>query len=298
VRRRAGLCRALGIGLTVVALLAAPAAATARGGFDLSFRFPASNSYEISVDGYDATAIVVATKDDRADGRTMWSTYIVRGKVSPTAIHADLGAIGSAAMSFHPSGRVTYGKRHRGCVGADRYTTRHGVFVGSVRFRGEGGYSSATVHRVKGKVVTPRRLACRGAFVEREEGERAGTSVAKTARVTRLEAFLRSGLTAMFFSAARGHGQAGYLAEIEQTVGSLGIFRGVSVRAAPSTFSANSALSSATVAPPAPFTGSASFRRAPTGAKSWTGPLAVSFPGAPDVSLTDPRLKTQLTRGW
>jgi hypothetical protein len=298
MRRQRGLRGALGLVLAGAALLTAPAASMARGGFDLSFRFPASHGYEISVGGYEATAVMDATKVDPADGRKMWSTYIARGTLSSTAIDADFGAVGSASMRFRPSGKATYGKRHRGCVGPDRYTTQYGVFVGSVRFRGEGGYSSATVHRVKGTVVTPRRLACRNSSFQRSRGEGAGASAVKAAKVTRLESFLRSGLAAMYFSAARGHGQASFLAETQQTVGSLGVFRGVLVRASSSAFTADSALSRATVSPPPPFSGSASFQRAPTGAKSWVGPLTVSFPGAPDVSLTDPRLKTQLTRGW
>jgi len=102
----------------------------------------------------------------------------------------------------------------------------------------------------------------------------------------------------MYFGASERGSRAGYLAEMEQTVGSLGVFRGVAVRASPATFAFDSALSSAAVTPPAPFSGSGSFQRGLTGAKSWTGPLAVSFLGAPDVSLTDPRFKTQLTRSW
>ncbi len=109
---------------------------------------------------------------------------------------------------------------------------------------------------------------------------------------------MRSGLTAVLFGASERGGKAGYLAEIEQTVGSLGVFRGVFVHASPATFAFDNALSSAGVTPPPPFSGSGSFQRAPTGAKSWTGSLAVSFPGAPNVPLTDPRFKTQLTRSW
>lgn len=293
-----GLRVALGLALTGVALLVATPSAMARGGFDLSFRFPASHGYAIEIGGYDATAIAEATRIDRASGRREWSAYVVRGQVSPTAIHADFGTVASAAMRFRPSGRVTYGKRHRDCVGADRYTTRYGAFVGSVRFRGEGGYASATVHRVKGKVVTPRRLACRDAFSERRRGEQARASAGDAAKVTKLEAFMRSGLTAMFFGALRSDGRTRFLAEIEQTLGSLGIVRGVSVRASLAAFTADSALGSAAASPPAPFTGSAAFQRSPAGAKSWTGDLAVSFPGASNVSLTDPRLKTQLTRSW
>jgi hypothetical protein len=147
-------------------------------------------------------------------------------------------------------------------------------------------------------VVTPRRLICRDLFIKEIEAERQARGRKKHGKVTRLYSFLRSGLTAMLFSAAERDGKAGFFAGVEQTVGSLGVFRGVFVRASPATLVADSSLGSAGVTPPPPFSGSASFRRGPTGAKSWTGSLAVSFPGAPNVSLTDPRFKTQLTRSW
>jgi hypothetical protein len=279
------------------ALLAGPASAGAAGGPDLKFNFTAGDGYKISVAGYDATAIVTVSKPGGSQHGRAWSTYVARGKVSRSAIQADFGALGHVDMRFRPSGAITHGKRHRHCVGADRYTIQPGVFVGSVRFRGEGGSVSTSVHRVMGKVVTPRTLRCLDSLFEEFEGS--GKKPAKEKpKLTRLSAFTRSGLTAMYFEASERGGKAGYLSEIEQTVGSVGVFRGVFLRASPATFAVDDALSQAGVTPPAPFSGSATFRRGPTGAKSWTGSLAVSFPGAPNVSLIDPRFKTQLTRGW
>jgi hypothetical protein len=290
--------RALGVALGLLAFCSVPATASAKAGFDLTFEFAASNSYQITVGGYDATAFIKASKSGGSPHGAAWSTYIARGKVSPTAIHADFGDLGSAAMRFRPSGKVTYSRRHRGCLGPDRYTIRSGVFTGSVRFHGEGGYTSAEVHRVKGKVTTPRLLICRDTFFDQFRQESRTHAAVKKAKLTRLDAYERSGLTSTLFDAAARHGKAGFLAETEQSVGPLGIFRGVFVHGSPATFAFDDALSLAGVTPPAPFSGSGSFQRGPTGAKSWTGSLAVSFPGAPDVPLIDSRFKTQLTRGW
>jgi len=278
--------------------MALPATAPAAGGFDLGFQVAASNGYTLNVGGYDATATISAAKADGGDpGRRAWSTYVARGKVSPTAMHASFGALGRVDVRFRPTGPTRYGRRHDRCIGPHRYTIRPGAFVGSLRFRGEGGYTSANVHRVTGKIVTPRRLICRDTLIEEIEAESQGGR-RKHGKVTRLYSFLRSGLTAMLFSAEERDGKAGFFAAVEQTVGSLGVFRGVFVRASPATFTADNALSLAGVTPPPPFSGSASFQRGPTGAKSLAGSLAVSFPGAPNLSLTDPRFKTQLTRSW
>ncbi len=296
--RRPSLWRAvLGLAAIAAIVLALPAGALAGDGFDLKFQFAAGDGYRMTIAGYDATAVINATKPDGANGRA-WSTYIARGKVSATAIHAGFGALGRIDMRFRPSGAVKYGKRHRHCVGADRYTIHPGVFVGSVHFHGEGGYTSADVHRVKGKVVTPRFLRCLDSFFEEFERFRHRRPPKNRPKVTRLSAFARSGLTAMLFGATERAGKVGYLAEIEQTVGSLGVFRGVFVHGSPATFAFDDALGFAGVTPPPPFSGSADFRRGPSGAKSWTGSLAVSFPGAPNVSLIDLRFKTQLTRSW
>lgn len=291
----------LGFLLTLAILLAAPASALAGEGYDLSFRFTAGDGYRITVGGYDATALITAAKPDPAHGRYAWSTYVARGKVSPTAIHASFGALGHADMRFHQSGPVTHGKRHHHCVGADRYTIRPGVFVGTVRFRGEGGYVSARVHRVRGKVVTPRSLTCFDSlFEELERFEKGGGGGKKKEKpkVTRLRSFLRSGLTAIYFAASERGGKAQFSAEMEQTIGPLGVFRGVSTHASPLTFASDGALSSAAVTPPPPFSGTGAFERGPTGKKSLTGSLAVSFLGSPDTPLVDPRFKTQLTRSW
>ena len=284
--------------VALAVLAVTPGAASAKEDFDLSFKLPASKGYEVTVGGYDSTAFISAVKHDHAHHSYGVSTYIARGKVSPTAIHASFGPLGEAAMRFQPSGKITHSKRHRHCVGPNRYTIHFGVFVGSVRFRGEDGYTSAKASRVKGKEITPRLLLCLDTFFEQIRQESRTRSRETRAKLTRLEAGLRAGLTATDFSATERGGKAAFFAESEQSLGALAVFRAVLVHASPATFAFDSALSSAGVTPPPPFSGSASFQRGSKGAKSWTGSLAASFPGDPDVPLVDPRFRTQLTRSW
>ena len=69
--------------------------------------------------------------------------------------------------------------------------------------------------------------------------------------------------------------------------------------AAPSKlFDINDALTSATIAPPAPFHGKGVYSAAPDGMTSWTGPLSVSFPGAPRTPLTGPEFSAELSAGY
>jgi hypothetical protein len=61
-----------------------------------------------------------------------------------------------------------------------------------------------------------------------------------------------------------------------------------------SAFDFASPLRTATLAPPVPFTGQATFRRNANPANRWTGNLSVDFPGRADVPLAGGRFKAAL----
>ncbi len=107
----------------------------------------------------------------------------------------------------------------------------------------------------------------------------------------------RRGLSAVSFAAIADR-RSRFFASASQSEGQLAVYRFAFALASPLAFAANDALSLAGVSPPAPFSGSGTLQRDSGGAKSWAGSLAVSFPGAPEVPLTGPQFKTQLSRGW
>ncbi len=290
--------RTLGVALVLAALLAFPGAAFGKSEPGLAFHLPGSNGYEISVSGEGATAFISAERQNGSSRGKASSTYIARGKVSATAIKASFDDLGRVAMRFQPSGRVVHSKPGRNCRGADRYTIRFGVFVGSVRFRGEGGYTAVNAHRVKGKVIAPPFLRCASPpAAGGRRGHHTGTEQGNAARTT-LFAHWHSGVSAMYFLAAVDGSRTRFLAATERTEGSLAIYRSAFAVASPHAFTSDSALSFATVNPPAPFGGTGSLQRDTNGARLWTGSLTVSFPGEPDVPLTGSQFKTQLVRSW
>jgi len=301
--RRGSRCRtaASGLALALSVALLGPAAASAKNGFDLYLQIPADHGYTVSVGGYDATALIAASRSVGQPRRyAVSSTYVVRGKVSPSSIEADFGDFGHASLRFRPSGQVTRTKPRRHCLGPDHYTIRSGLFVGTVRFRGEDGYASATAHRIKGKSVTPARLVCFRSLESllREYGLGGGGPEKKKPKVTRLFAHWREAVAATFFGASRKRDVARFQAAAERTGGRLAIYRSAYVKGPATAFGASSTLSKANVEPPAPFSGHGTLERGPQGAKIWTGSLAVSFPGEPDVPLTGPQFDIQLTRSW
>jgi hypothetical protein len=299
MRRPAPLGRTVACGLAVLALLALPATASAKNGLDMLVRFPGSNGYTISVGGYEATAFVSASRSvGTPRRRATSSTYVVRGQVTPTSIKADFGEFGHASLRFRPSGPVTRTKPQRHCVGPDHYTIRSGVYVGSVVFRGEGGYAKAHVHRVQGEEITPAQLRCFTIdSILRELGLGTGPSKKKP-KITKLLAGRREAVDAVYFEASRKRGTTRFTASAQHTEGQLAIYRTAYVKAAHTTFAANLPLSSASLSPPPPFSGTGTFRRGPQGAKLWTGTLSVSFPGEPNVPLTGPQFETQLMRSF
>lgn len=178
--------------------------------------------------------------------------------------------------------------------------TRYGVFVGAVRFRGEGGYTEVHTSRAKGKVVSARSLSCDFiAALAHVHGHRGPTAKVEEGKQTVLAANVKSGVMGTYFRATTPRtGKTRFLAVSEGTEGDLGFYRVAFATASPLTFAFDNRLSFGSVTPPPPFSGSASLQRNPGGTKTWTGPLAVSFPGQPLVPLTGPLFKTQLTQNW
>jgi hypothetical protein len=85
----------------------------------------------------------------------------------------------------------------------------------------------------------------------------------------------------------------------EESLGSMARMRFALVTApSKKTFAFNEALTGATITPPEPFHGKGTYRAASDGTTTWAGSLAVTFPGAPRLSLTGETFKATLTSGF
>jgi hypothetical protein len=320
----------------LVALLCAPTAAAAsgasggRGAGDealVALSFHNSDGYKIDVAGFGQTVALTVSRHGK--GGESSATYLAHGTVTPTSIQASFAERGRIAVRFRPTGRAIRpvgrnrcGARHDGAIG------HRGVFVGGLRFRGEDGYTSASVHRVPGSSVdfksfvaclvsglsskrdaaqVEERLpaglpafgaAVPGALGRLPRGLEVPTHPSPGPKPTTLAADHKLPLDRTLFEArSRGRDKVEFAAIDERSEGSIAVVRYVDLRAAPATFVADPALSLAGVSPPPPFSGSGTWRRGAAG-KSWTGSLAVSFLGAPDVPLDGPGFASTLTRGW
>jgi hypothetical protein len=260
------------------------------------FDFQTGSGYTIDVAGVGPDVVIGVSR--RHSSAT--TTYIARGVVSPTRLEASFGDLGRIAVRFRPSGRVVRTKPRQHCKGPDRITSRLGAFVGDIRFSGEGGYASADVHRVKGRVSSPMSLRCASSVFKHEGG--GSDSIGgqeQSLKLTLLGADWKTALSSTSFAAVAGLGdKALFLADSELSEGSVAIVRRAVAVASARTFSFDTALTLAGVTPPAPFSGTGSFQAGPDGAKSWTGSLAVSFPGAENMPLSGPQFKVVLLSGF
>ncbi len=286
----AKLLLAFGLVLMLSLTVASSALAGSAGSL-MQFGFRAAHGYRIKVEAHRSTiGLSVQRREPLGDARVS-TTYYTRAKLSDDRIQASFGALGRIAMRFEPSGRIIRGGA---CSGTARNATRLGVFVGTLRFRGEGGYVSARINRAKGALSSAAAADCR-----REIAVPIGTQTDRHAKRTVLSVGFRRGLGAVYFGASSSYAQrARYSAVTESVEARVATIRFASVEASPLTFATDNALSFASLSPPYPFSGTGSLQRNPNGSRTWAGSLAVSFPGEPDLPLTGPQFRTRLTRSW
>jgi hypothetical protein len=266
----------------------------------LELHFRNRDGYRITAAGFGQTVLLAVSK-----GRLPSTTvYLAHGKVGANSIRAQFADLGRIAVRFRPSGRVR--RRAGGC--RRRIAARFGAFVGELSFSGEGGYTSAHVHRAKGVLLTPpARTICRraGHRHRHASASAAGRGAAGPRAEEKATFFLadwKQPLARTSFAAATldffGPHITLFIGISQASEGSIAVVREALAVAPPSSFVVDDALSSAGVSPPPPFSGSGSFQHNADGTTSWTGSLAASFPGAPDVPLTGSQFTTRLEREW
>lgn len=267
------------LGLVAVAL-SSPAPASALDS-DLKgsaiFRLQASNGYKI----------LVLAASERANGRTVAGVlvgrrgesvvYAVPATVTPTRFEADLGALGRIALDVVPTGTK---KTLRSHCGGESLTIEPDVYRGTFEFRGEEGFTEATATQIPEYSRFGLDFLCPG----RGWGEVSGPGL-PGARL-RVRAGKGHRRTSLQINQNRPGARTIFEAEVAEKRGRIEIERSLSGRAPSSAFEFDPLLRSATLHPPAPFSGSASFHRNALPANRWSGNLTVDFPGHSGVPLT------------
>ena len=280
------------------ALLLAPPGASAKPGYVV---FPGYRSAAFSLEGGHGYRIYVKRRGRQVfllagDGRSI-AGYLTRSPAPRRdEIRARLPGLGRISVRFRPKGPPQhippfFSRCHGG--GAVK---QPGYFVGTIRFRGERGYTHVRATRARGEIETVDKEVCRRSMFD-ESGSDSDPNeqtelLARSQSGSRGIGFSASsttipGLTSpTFFSASVWERRRGM--EISRSTfvtGKKGDLVLGDTRPSPL---------SATVTPPAPFQGSAEFQRDAEGNSTWTGSLTVPLPGLGRVALTGPGFTARL----
>lgn len=267
----------LAILVCALAAMALPGAASGKSR-ELTFSTPqlkGTNGYDVALTTLrqGKRAPYVELQASRA---ALSARYEVRGK-DGAGIHASFGPLGQLDFAFKRQSKSVE-RPERGC----RWVSERGVFRGSISFAGEDEYVAASARNPKGEVL---RLPDGFCGFDDRRGP-LGIPNLPNLRETVLRARGPGGSGRVAFEASRfdADGQISFSATLSESLGAMKIQRTAITRGRKGAFPTSGA-SHARVFPPAPFTGSAEFLDPAQGPPSWTGDLAVSFPGAPETLL-------------
>jgi hypothetical protein len=265
------------------------------GGSPTGFKVRASNGYLIQVGGSNRRVTLTAS------GPAGTATYSVPGRISSKRILANFGRRGRIAVTFKPSRRMRLETAPNRCKGKPR-VTRWGVFVGTIRFRGERGYTHVRAARAPGRTQVTPRWKCKrrpgGPSRPKLPKLPAGSGGPSEGAVVLEISNRRTGVEAgvVDFAPKRERGFTLVIAGAEERRKRMHVSRFAVEFAQKKILSVDDALTTATVAPSPPFLGTATFQRNPGGPLTGSGSLAVALPGMARVSLIGPGNRVRLYR--
>jgi hypothetical protein len=243
-----------------------------------------THGYRITIHADNTSTFVMATK-----GTASVNYMGLQSKLEGDKIDARLPGVGRVFLRFHERSR-SHTRSPDDCPAG---LIRKGVFLGWVKIRGERDYTSAESRHVRGKIVRESPGKCR----------RRATARASSAGSELVDASMERGRSYLSFVAfsipsSRLEGNLVFGASLMRVRRTMIVFnQQTAISKDPGSLEIAAPPRSATVDPPAPFTGSASFQQEGAKEFSWTGDLAVELPGIGEVNLAGPKFETNLCVG-
>jgi hypothetical protein len=236
-----------------------------------AFELEGSNGYRIEIQAMSAglgtgsrVYVIVSRKDSIAG-------YGAPAIVTESVIRGDLGPLGRVDVTINRSGREkTIPIR---CSGGDASSFEPASLEGLVEFHGERGYTGGRATRLP--LLPPVTSFCGG-------GSGRGESRGSGLPGARLQVRSFADGRALTLRVNKNHprSRALFTAEIRERSDGVRIYRAVEGWLPATAFVYEPRLRTASLRPPAPFSGAASLRRSPNSVSPlWSGDLKVSFPG-------------------
>lgn len=270
----------VGVLPATAAAVSSTAIATADADFvEAGFRLQGSHGYSISVVAYSEGGSHRGTIEFTASRHDASVSYWAPASVTADAIRADLGSIARVNVVRRPSGSEK--TVHPKCLGGAQ-TYEPGTYEGVIEFNGEQGYTRARENRVAqlpAWLVFATHGPCSGGY-----GESSGPGLPGA----RLRGVSFAHGRSLSFQVNKNSPRARtvFTASLKERRSGIVIDRELAGVAAPTAFRFDSHLRTATLRPPAPFSGSASLTRSVNSfSPIWIGDLKLDFPGRSAVSL-------------
>lgn len=285
------------IALAALALAAAAFAPTAGAAGSPARPGPAGQEAQFGVAGSKGFQVHFTVSQGSVDavaakGPALVSYQAHGGQAADGRFAGTLPGIGRVAVRFHQLGKA----KHVAILCPKAPTVvRPGFFVGTIRLRGEQGYTKVSATRAKGTLSEAPGAKCDPRQRPRQP--------------TLLRAPKRNDPKFLSIQAKAGNVEviAGESSGGKKSLSLLGALRsrhhdGMLIENAVLRFGSEPAIlptedvefpTTATVQPGAPFSGSATFEFSDSKTSTWTGDLAVELPGVGKVSLAGPRFRSQ-----
>lgn len=254
--------------------------------------------------GLDVEGFTVRVDVDNNDGDVNAAIHIRRGpqvayysvpaKVTAERVTARFGSFGELDYHFSP--------KRNGIIQCDDAEEGEAVFEGSFVFTGENGYIHVDAPVAEGSFrVSPEPKNCPQRLLVRrvvpysptysDEGATLGAKAG-----SRSEGMMRE--VDVYDDGEAGPHRVFLFATLGEVREGVGVARGVDLAAKSSAFRWNLEKGTATLRPPAPFTGSATFTRyGRKGHGTWRGSLSMPILGGEPVRLAGREFRAFLHRG-
>jgi hypothetical protein len=291
------------LALATAALLApAPLSAAAIQGApghyaEIEFGFPAGRGLHASVEtSSEGITLKIA-------GRHRFVTYRAQGESTEAGLKVQFGSLGLIDVAFTPT-KTSTDEPPKGCTGPPS-TSSIGIFTGTIHFTGEREYVRIEQTEAKGSLAVWRESEwrCRRKRLTRPHVIRAAAGASRArSRAKREPASLAvidrrcSCLFAAFSTPERQHRPSSFFGAKFEEVEGMEIARVTYADAGARTFVFDHAAGTATVRPPLPITGSATFKRRPHNRDLWRSTIEVPLLGADPLSVRAPSYRARLVR--
>jgi hypothetical protein len=295
----------------LVALLAVPGAALATKtrheppSYWITVNLPKENGWQLSISGILGGQIKGQEVSISADGPGQESVgYQVHGHLaSDGSIAARFPGIGRAELAFRRTKEESASSSEEGCTNDGHPHAYQGVFSGTIELEGKGTFGKIDRRRAAGSIFeSPPETCTVGGPRRGGGGEPSGAEL----KSTNLFAARRIDGGAFFFSVSNFDLGPKFGDSVDFSASYFEKRHGMtttveaSAEGDPSQFSVVSTggePSEATIEPPAPFSGSASFELETPQTASWAGDLKVKMPLLGTVDLTGPKFEPILCEG-